>query len=113
MSLEKLFVDDDDDDSEGDIDAVGDIMEETVSGNKEDCCSSIALALLNTLAMCACSSWFKWLRSRSAGDTDGCGIKIVLLLELRTLSIDTGLDIYTADDIEFLESCCSLKGIVE
>lgn len=88
----------DDDDEAESIDADGatimDVGFEAAGGCgvDVDCCSSTNLARFNTLAMCSCSSRFKWLRSSSTGEGIGGMEKAEFLDErgLGTLSIEIG-----------------------
>lgn len=108
--LSKLLVDVDvdEDDADGDnhadtIDAGGDCAAWTTTGGTGACCSSTARARRRTLAICSCSSRFKWLKSNSPGDAGGGGGTDVFTdLELRTLSMEIGLERPIADDDEFI-----------
>ena len=92
----KLLVDDDDDDAKGDnnaevVDAGGDGLKGTTAGSGGGGGgSSAARARRRTLAICSCSSRLKWLRSSSTGDDGNDGISTIF--EVRTLSIDIGLE---------------------
>lgn len=77
-------VDDDDDVEEDDeeddraIDKGEGTIDGRAKGETRFVCSSAALARRRTLAICSCSSRFKWLKSNSAGDAGGGGIEAIV-----------------------------------